>query len=318
MKSQLPNRQQIRPFPLSIVWLKPAQRLAFEAAGTTAHRLTTGAGGWVERLGDDAMISYKDEASLEEFALGLENWTVVSGWKPARVFVRFLPIKPDERIAPVLRSGDATLPLTTVVMEAGVRYSLDFGAGYSHGLFLDQRANRAVIRTLKPKRMLNTFSFTCSFSVVAAMGGAETVSIDLSKKSLDRGRKNFALNNLAETGHQFFADDVLDVLPRLAKRGDKFDAIILDPPTFSRGNKGRRWQVEQHFEDLITAAMELAMPKCAVLLSTNCTKLDHAALDRTARFCAKLNRRTADCSRSAGLPDFPPNHGASTLWMNLR
>lgn len=314
MKSQLPNR----PYPLSIVWLKPAQRLAFEAAGTTAHRLTTGSGGWVERLGDDAMISYKDDASLEEFAAGLEKWSAESGWQPARVFARFLPIKPDERIAPVLRSGDATLPLTTVVTEAAARYALDFGAGYSHGLFLDQRANRAVVRTLKPKRLLNTFSYTCSFSVVAAMSGAETVSVDLSKKSLDRGRENFAINNLSEEGHRFFADDVLDVLPRLAKRGEKFDAIILDPPTFSRGNKGRRWQVEQHLEGLLNAALELAMPKCAILLSTNCTKLDHAALERIARFSAKLNRRTADCTRSAGLPDFPPNHGASTLWMNLR
>ena len=318
MKPQLPNRQPNRPFPLSAVWLKPAQRLAFEAAGTTAHRLTTSSGGWVERLGDDAMISYKDDASLEEFATGLEKWSTDSGWHPARIFVRFLPIKPDERIAPMLRTGDATLPLTTVVTEAGARYALDFGAGYSHGLFLDQRANRANIRTLKPKRLLNTFSFTCSFSVVAALAGAETVSIDLSKKSLDRGRKNFALNNIPEDGHRFFADDVLDVLPLLAKRGEKFDAIILDPPTFSRGNKGRRWQVEQHLEDLITAAMELAMPKCSILLSTNCTKLDPAALERTARFCAKLNRRTADCARSAGLPDFPPNHGASTLWMHLR
>jgi 23S rRNA (cytosine1962-C5)-methyltransferase len=300
------------------LWLKPAQRAAFEAAGTTAHRIATGPGGWIERLGDDAMISYKDDGSLEELAAGLENWSTESSWQPARIFVRFLPIKNDERIAPVLRSGDATLPLTTVVTEAGTRYGLDFAAGYSHGLFLDQRANRAQVRNMAPKRLLNTFSYTCSFSVVGAQAGASTVSVDLSKKSIDRGRENFALNGLSEDGHKFFADDVLDVLPRLAKRGERFDCIILDPPTFSRGNKGRRWQVEQHFEDLLNAALELTAPKCSILLSTNCTSLDQAGLERTGRFCAKLNRRTADFARVPSLPDFPSGHGSSTLWMNLR
>jgi 23S rRNA (cytosine1962-C5)-methyltransferase len=208
--------------------------------------------------------------------------------------------------------------MTSVVTEAGMRFGIDFAAGYSHGLFLDQRANRALVRTARPKRLLNTFSYTCSFSVAAALVGTETVSIDLSKKSLDRGRENFALNSIPETGHRFFADDVLDVLPRLVKRGEKFDIIILDPPTFSRGNNGRRWQVEQHFEDLLTAALELTAPKCSILLSTNCTKFDYPTLERMARFCGKLNRRTADYSRSPSLPDFPSGHGASTLWMNVR
>ena len=272
----------------------------------------------MERLGDDALISYKDDICLAEFRAGLENWCVDSGWTPARIFARFLPLKSDERIAPVLQAGDPALPLTTVVTEAGVKYCIDFEAGYSHGLFLDQRANRALVRAVKPKRMLNTFSYTCSFSVVAALCGAETLSVDLSKKSLDRGRENFAANALSEEGHRFIADDVLDVLPRLAKRGERFDVIILDPPTFSRGSKGRRWQVEQNFEELLNAAMELTMPKCAILLSTNCSKLDAATLERNARFCAKLNRRTADYMRTGSLPDFPTGHGASTLWMNLR
>lgn len=314
MKSQLPNR----PFHHFTSWLKPAQRIAFEAAGTTAHRLASGPGGWVERLGDDAMISYKDDASLEEFTHGLDNWSADSGWRAVRVFARFLPIKSDERIAPTLRSGDATLPMTAVVTEAHTKYGLDFAAGYSHGLFIDQRANRVLLRSVSPTRVLNLFAYTCSFSVVAAQCGAETLSVDLSKKSLDRGRENFALNAISEEKHRFIADDVLDVLPRLAKRGEKFDAIILDPPTFSRGNKGRRWQVEQHFEELLNAALELTMPKCAILLSTNCARLDPATLERNARFCAKLNRRTAAYIRPGTLPDFPPMHGASTLWMNVR
>jgi len=205
------------------------------------------------------------------------------------------------------------------VRENGVRYALDFAAGYSAGLFLDQRMNRTALRNFAPKRMLNTFAYTCAFSVVAALAGAETVSVDLSRKSLDRGRANFALNGLgADARHKFIADDVLEMLPRLARRGEKFDAIVLDPPTFSRGNNGRRWQVAQHLEDLVVVAMEAAAPSARILISTNCTKIQHADLERVARFALKFHRRPGDLHREAQPPDFPPGHGARTLWVSLR
>ncbi|MEZ5385641.1 MAG: class I SAM-dependent methyltransferase [Prosthecobacter sp.] len=301
-----------------MAWIASGAREVFEKEGTNAHRIASGSEGWVERLGDDVMISYKHDAALPELDAGLHAWCAKAGWAPARVFTRFLPLKNQERVSPVLHSGDAALPLQTVVTEAGIRYGLDFAAGYSHGLFLDQRANRAWLRTTTPKRLLNTFAYTCSFSVVAGLVGAETVSVDLSKKSLDRGRENMVLNGMEDAGHRFIADDVLEVLPKLALKGERFDAIILDPPTFSLGNGGRRWQVERHFEDLLLAALEVAGPGCSILLSTNCTKVDVVSLERQGRFCAKVKRRTPQFVRSPSLVDFPPGHGASTLWMMVR
>jgi 23S rRNA (cytosine1962-C5)-methyltransferase len=302
----------------AFTWLATDQRTHFEAFGTTAHRIASGFGGWIERLGDDAMISYKNETALDALKAGLARWSQDGSWQPVRIFTRFLPLKNDERISPALLHGDATLPLQTVVSEAGIFYGLDFGAGYSHGLFLDQRGNRAKLRAIRPKRLLNTFAYTCSFSVVAALAGAETWSVDLSRKSLDRGKRNLKLNDLDEARHRFISDDVLDLLPKLEQRGERFDAIILDPPTFSRGNQGRLWQAEQHFEDLIKAALEVAAPKCTILLSTNCTKLDANLLERQARACAKVKRRTSEYSRTPPLVDFPPGQGASTLWMTVR
>lgn len=307
-----------RPPSQPVAWLSAAQCKAFEAADTTAHRLGSGSEGWAERLGDDVMISYKNEAALDAMLIGLAAQSADSGWTATRVFKRFMPIQNADRISPVLHSGDASLPLTTVVTEAGIRYGIDMGAGYSHGLFLDQRLNRAKLRFLKPKRVLNTFAYTCSFTVVAALAGAETLSVDLSRKSLDRGRHNLEINGIAEKGHRFMAEDTLEILPRLDPRKERFDAIILDPPTFSRGKDGRRWQVEDHFEDLLDAALEVAMQKCAILLSTNCTKLDPAALERRARICAKGKRRTADYIKLGAPEDFPAGHGASTLWMMVR
>jgi 23S rRNA (cytosine1962-C5)-methyltransferase len=299
-------------------WLPGAPLAAFTAAGTNAHRLTTRADGWIERFGTDVLISYKDDAAREALLAGLHAWSSEHGFAPRRIFGKFLPRQNEERLAPVLIEGDATLPLTTVVEENGVRFGLDFGAGYSAGLFIDQRANRAYLRRAAPRRVLNTFAYTCAFSVVAALAGAETVSVDLSKKSLDRGRENFALNGLDATAHRFHADDVLDVLPRLARKGEQFDAIILDPPTFSRGHKGRRFQVERDLEALLAAALEVAAPRAKILLSTNCTRLNRRALEALARFAFKTTRRAADFHAENPLPDIPMEAAAQTLWLLLR
>lgn len=299
-------------------WISPELLADFEAAGTTAHRICTAYDVWVERLGEDVLISHKSDSARDIALAGLRQWAPEAGFQPRRVFARFLPKQNAERVSPVLLEGDPSLPLVTVVTEGGVRYGIDFGAGYAAGLFIDQRANRAFVGGLKPRRMLNTFAYTCSFSVVAARAGAETLSLDLSKKSLDRGRKNFELNGLSLDGHRFIADDVLDVLPRLEKRGEKFDLIILDPPTFSLGNRGRKWKVEEQLEDLLKTALELAAPGAWVLLSTNCTKLDRPALERMAKFAFKLARTHGSLHHEAPLPDFPPGEGAVTLWLNVR
>ncbi|MDR3405449.1 MAG: class I SAM-dependent methyltransferase [Chthoniobacter sp.] len=312
-----PAVPQYPRFP-SEKWLSSAQWAAFTAAATNAHRLATTAGGWVERFGDDVLISYKDDAARDALHEGLRIWCTENGYAPARVFGKFLPRQNAERIAPVLIEGDAALPLTTVVEENGMRFGLDFGAGYSAGLFIDQRANRAFVRRSAPRRLLNTFAYTCSFSVAAALAGAETVSVDLSKKSIDRGRENFALNHLDATAHRFYADDVLDVLPRLARKNETFDTIVLDPPTFSRGNKGRRFQVEEDIEALLLAALELAAPRAKVLVSTNCTRLPRRALENVARFALKATRRAAEFHAEPPLPDIPPDTAAQTLWLVMK
>lgn len=291
---------------------------AFTAAATNAHRLCTSAEGWVERFGADVLISYKDEAAREVLLEGLRDWSEEHGFAARRIFGKLLPRQNEDRAAPALLAGDADLPLVATVEENGMRFGLDFGAGYSAGLFIDQRANRAYVRRSGVRRLLNTFAYTCSFSVAAALAGAETTSIDLSKKSLDRGRENFALNGLDATTHRFHADDVLDVLPRLARKGERFDAIILDPPTFSRGNKGRRFQVERDLETLLLAALELAEPRAKILLSTNCTRLNRRALEAVARFCLKATRRAADFHAEPPLPDIPAESAAQTLWLLLR
>ncbi len=302
--------------------LSNAAAARFAAEGTNAYRLFSTPEGWVERLGDDLLVSHRSEAAREELVSGARVWAADYQWEPRRIFGKLLPRQNADRVTPVLLAGDPAAPLPTVVQEAGIRFGLDFAAGYSAGLFLDQRANRAYLRTRTPRRLLNTFAYTCSFSVVAALAGAETVSIDLSKKSLDRGRANFALNNVetarTDGWHRFLADDVLEVLPRLERRGERFDFLILDPPTFSRGRGGARFQVERDFEALLTAALAVAAPGAAVLLSTNCTRLSRHSLEGAARHSLKMHRRAGTFHVEPELPDIPAEMAATTVWLRLK
>jgi 23S rRNA (cytosine1962-C5)-methyltransferase len=110
----------------------------------------------------------------------------------------------------------------------------------------------------------------------------------------------------------------MEVLPRLARKGEKFDVIVLDPPTFSRTHRGKLFQVEHDFETLLLAALEVAERNARILLSTNCSTLRERALEVMGRFCLKAARRAGDFHREPGLPDFPAGVAAATVWLTLR
>jgi 23S rRNA (cytosine1962-C5)-methyltransferase len=144
------------------------------------------------------------------------------------------------------------VPEPFVVHENGVRYRIDFAAGYSQGLFLDQRENRRRVRELaRPgTELLNLFAYTCAFSVCAAAGGGHTVSVDLSKPSLDWGRRNFEAT-ARPAGHTSSSPARRPTgSSGSGKKGRQFDAIVLDPPTFSRDKKGKVFRVERDFGTL--------------------------------------------------------------------
>ncbi len=269
------------------IWIDRDELRTFADEGTDAHRLCTCGDGWVERYAGDVLVSYKNEAARERLTNELRLWALDSDFKLDRIFGRFLPKRNAERDPPVLMAGDSNTNLQSVATECLLRYGIDFSAGYSVGLFIDQRANRQFLRRCAPKKLLNCFAYTCSFAVAAAHAGAMTLNIDLSKKSLARGRENFALNSLPTNDHRFLADDVFEVLPRLARRGEKFDVIILDPPTFSRSWRGKAFQVERDFEAVLMMALELAERESRILLSTNCASLNERALEGDGAFLSQ-------------------------------
>jgi 23S rRNA (cytosine1962-C5)-methyltransferase len=299
-------------------WIDARLFRDFQAEGTDAHRLCTMEDGWVERFGHDILISFKRVLVRERLIQELKEWSNGVLFNFGRIFARFVPRRSEQRERPRLICGDPDENLQTIATERRLKFGIDFGAGFSVGLFPDQRENRSYVRRIAPKRLLNCFAYTCSFSLSAAYVGATTLNIDLSKKSLVRGRENFALNNLPILGHRFIADDVMTVLPRLARKGEKFDVIILDPPTFSRSPGGKTFHVENDFETLLVNSLELAEQSSHVLVSTNCSTLREHALEVMARYGLKAARRAGTLHRSPPLPDFPPGAGASSIWLTLR
>jgi 23S rRNA (cytosine1962-C5)-methyltransferase len=311
------GRPALRAASAAGTWIDAATGQALRSQGTDAHRLATGRNWWLERFGPDLLLSHQTENGRSQAQAELAAHGGDYDFKVERLFGKYLPQQAAERRAPLLLQGDPGRPLETTIREAGVNFGLDFAAGYSAGFFIDQRENRAHVRRLSPKRVLNTFAYTCSFSVVGALAGAETVSIDLSRRSLTRGEENFSRNGLDPRGgaHRFVADDVLAVLPRLARRGEKFDAIILDPPTFSRNQSGDSWQVLRDFEELVALALDVAAPRAHLLLSVNHSSVRVADLEQFGRGALRMRGRSGRFFSTPALADFPTGDGARTIWL---
>ncbi len=175
-----------------------------------------------------------------------------------------------------------------IAKESGVSYEISFHSGYSQGIFLDQRENRKRVRDLvenqdSEQTVLNTFAYTGAFSVCAALSGATTTTLDLSQPYLDWAKQNMRCNEIDPDQHYFCKGDTFHWLKRFVKQGRKFNGIILDPPTFSRDDKGKVFRVESHYDQLISLASQCVVKGGWILASTNCRKLSHEGYMRLVR-----------------------------------
>jgi 23S rRNA (cytosine1962-C5)-methyltransferase len=190
------------------------------------------------------------------------------------------------------------VPERIVIHEGDLQYSVSPYRGSSVGLFLDHRDNRQRVRGMaRDRSVLNLFAYTCGFSVAAAAGGAHrTVSVDLSTANLDWGRDNFRLNNLDLEGHTFVRADAADYLKRAGKRGDRFELIILDPPTFAHGRKrGRHFSIARDLADLVRASAAVLEPGGVIVVATNYRRMSLASLlEQVKRGAGRLRFRVLE------------------------
>ncbi|MDK2040948.1 class I SAM-dependent methyltransferase [Aliarcobacter butzleri] len=162
------------------------------------------------------------------------------------------------------------IPPFYIVVENGLKYKINF-FNKNIGIFLDMKIGREYISSIcNDKNVLNLFSYTCAFSVVAINEKAkQVVNVDMAKGALTTGRENHHLNNLDTKKVKFMPYDILKSWNRIKKEGP-YDIIIIDPPSFQKGS----FAATKDYEKIIKKLPELASENCIVLSCLNAPELD--------------------------------------------
>jgi 23S rRNA (cytosine1962-C5)-methyltransferase len=158
--------------------------------------------------------------------------------------------------------------LKTVIREGGLRYAVDLWHGHKTGFFCDQRENRLRVRGLAAgKRVLDGFCYTGGFALNAALGGAlHVVAVDLDEKAVDLARENARANRLQV---DFQHADMFELLRQAARRQERYDLVILDPPKFAAGPKEIRTAFVR-YRDINCLACKVLAPG-ATFITCSCS-----------------------------------------------
>jgi len=287
--------------PRSFEWLLSGQSpILIEAAVAFERRL-----GWLQTVSDAFRLIHRGELAALPCAIDLfGSWLCVSGLdekipaeklradlKPVldylgNLFVCQGGMLRTHRIDPHHRElfGDVSYwgeppPASFLVREHDLVYEIVLNDTQHVGLFLDQRdSRRRLWQAARGKRVANLFSFTCSFSAAAIRGGAETAfSVDAAGGCLERGKRNFAHNNLSEGGRgKFVCEDVRKWLARQKRKKrdnpgsfQAWDLVVCDPPVFASIGKGQSFSLEKAWPDLVEDIRCILADNGAALFANN-------------------------------------------------
>lgn len=291
------------------------------AGDTTAFRLAHGGGDGlpgvsVDLYGEHLLVALfgEDAERAREAVLDAAHRLGARGVylkvRPRHASVIVDPRKDEFAPREAVRGESA--PEAFTILEHGLPFEVRLGEGLSTGIFLDQRENRRRVRELaRGARALNLFAYTGAFTVAAAAGGARaTVTVDVSRAALAWARRNLDAIGADPAAHVVVEADVFPWLKAAARAGERFDLVLLDPPSFATTKKSR-FSAESDYADLAALALGVLAPGGRLLACTN-----HRGISR-----ARLRRRLHDAARGAGsdvaqmkdLPDpldFPPDPAA--------
>ncbi len=141
------------------------------------------------------------------------------------------------------------------------------------GIFPEQYANWQWIaeqceRAAKPLRVLNLFAYTGGSTLAAASAGAEVTHVDAAKSMVARARTNAEISGLAERPIRWIVEDAVKFCQREVKRGNEYDAVILDPPSYGHGPNGEAWSIRRDLLPLLELCGELTAKRRAFVLCT--------------------------------------------------
>ena len=135
--------------------------------------------------------------------------------------------------------------------------------GFKHtGLFPEQAANwdwfsEKIARAGRNIKVLNLFAYTGGATIAAAAAGASVVHVDAAKGMVAQAKENAALSGLSNAPIRYIVDDCKKFVEREIRRGNRYDAIIMDPPSYGRGPSGEVWKIEECVDELVTLSARL-------------------------------------------------------------
>jgi len=257
---------------------------------TNVYRLVNGEGDGIPGLTvehyDQYLMVQLYTASWEPH-LGALVKALQTVFNPAGIYEKYRPQKTRELEKQGVKKGGGkrysrllvgqSAAAGTTVVENGLTFKVDLEEGLNTGLFMDQRANRRdLMQRVAGKKVLNLFAYTGAFSVAAAAAGAAKVtSVDVSSQYLDWARDNFGLNRLNPKRHSFINGDCFAVLEQLAQQKQRFDVVLMDPPSFSTTSKNR-FTTSGGTARLVTLALAILEQGGLLITSSNHQKIDVA------------------------------------------
>jgi len=264
---------------------------------TLALKLYTAA--WLPRL-DEIITLFKENISCERIVLRLSR--NIQSFAERRT-----PVRQDGTII-FSQLAEPEFGVPVIFSENGIRFEADVVRGQKTGFFLDQRENRREVERLaRGRRMLNAFSFSGGFSVYAARGGAKSVTdLDISAHALESAKRNFALNQqlpgVAACRHEIVLADTFEWL---AKDAEKFDLIVLDPPSLAKRATEREGALHA-YERLNSLGIQ-KLARDGILVAGSCSAHVSAAefFDAVRRSAMQSGRKFTELKTLRHPPDHP-------------
>ena len=302
--------------PFGEPWLRDSLERAIERRWGLSHRSDLDAYRLVHEAGDAlsgvAVDAYGDWLVVHLHDDGLPHERAIVDAlaelaTPTGVYVKRhvrqanVLVEAGEDHAPTHPVWGEPAPSPLGIGEHGLPLLVRLDDGLGTGVFLDQRLNRQRVRELSGgARVLNLFAHTAAFTVAAGIGGArESLSVDSSKRLLERAREQLDHAGLDPTRHRLEAADCFDALDRLAEAGERFELVIVDPPTYST-TKSTRWTSGKAWRDLGARCLRVTTPGGHVLACSNDRRMSFGAFRR------HLHRAADDEGTSfAQLKDLP-------------
>jgi 23S rRNA (cytosine1962-C5)-methyltransferase len=292
---------------------------------TTAYRLVNGEPDGLPDVTVDVfervhvMSLYRDFSPAQELALldaAEAAWATHSLYLKRRPKeARHLANVAKEQLAPeVAARGESVESL--VALENGLRFLIRPGQGLSVGLYLDMRDTRAWLAgEVRGRTVLNLFSYTCGFGVAATAGGAKRVlNVDASRRVLDWGEENARLNGQPVDRYDYVAGDVFEWLGRLARKGEAFDVVVADPPSFAT-TRTSRFSAAKDYASLAEACARVVAPGGRLVACCNLATLEPRRFETmVAEGVARAGRKGRGVHGLGPSPvDFPesPEHPAA-------